>query len=61
MVVLAGALVHGFPEAYLDRIRSVTAEPDPDAGRHRQMWDLVESIEVQRLHLACEGVASPAE
>lgn len=60
-LVLTGALFHGFPEDYVGRIRTVATTNDPDGGRHRSMWDLVESIDVQRLHLAREGVAPPAE
>ncbi len=60
-LVLAGARLHGFPDDYLSRIRSVATTRDPDAERHRSMWDLVESIEVQGLHLAGEGIAPPAE
>ncbi len=60
-LVLAGALFHGFPEDYVGRIRSVATTRDPDGDRHRSMWDLVELIEVQGLHLAREGIATPAE
>ncbi len=60
-LVLAGALFHDFPDAYVERIRSVATTRDPDAGRHRSMWDLVELIEMQGLHLARQGVAPPPE
>ena len=60
-LVLAGALFHGFPEDYVGRIRSVVTTSDPDSDRHRSMWDLVDSIEVQGLHLAREGIAPPPE
>ena len=60
-LVLAGARTLGFPLAYVDAIRGVEARTDPDLDRHQQMWDLVDLIEVQGLHLSREGVAPPAE
>lgn len=32
--VIRGALEHGFPDAYLQRIRTVAVIDDPDANRH---------------------------
>ena len=60
-LVVAGARFHDFPRNYIDRIVSVATTRDPDAERHRLMWDLVESIEVQGLHLARQRIAPPAE
>lgn len=60
-LVLAGAQAHGFPEPYVEKVRSTAARRDPDLIRRRQMWDLVNLVEVQSLHLAGERIAPPTE
>jgi hypothetical protein len=32
-LVVSGARHHGLPEAYVERLAAVAANPDPDAGR----------------------------
>ncbi len=60
-LVLAGARALDFPENYVAGIAGTYARRDPDASRHREMWDLVNSIEVQGLHLPGKRVTTPAE
>ncbi len=60
-LVLVGARALGFPDGYVKRIASVTATNDPDADRRREMWRLVDSIELQGLHLSGKRVPAPAE
>lgn len=43
-LVLAGARVHDFPDAYIKRIESVQAIPDPDAERSASQWQLAARI-----------------
>ncbi len=43
-LVLLGARVHGFPEAYVDGIRSLPVRPDPDANRRLERWKTVEMV-----------------
>ncbi len=60
-LVLAGARTLDFPVDYVAGIAATRARRDPDAGRHQAMWDLVNSIEVQGLHLPGKRVSTPAE
>ncbi len=60
-LVLAGARVLDFPRDYVTAIAGVPACRDPDPARHREMWKLAESIEMQGLHLAGQRVPAPAE
>lgn len=60
-LVLAGARALCFPLDYVSGIAAVPACRDPDAERHREMWDLVDSIEVQRLHLPGKRIPAPAK
>jgi len=43
-LVLLGAQAHGFPEDYLNRIRSLQARKDPDPNRSIENWKTVELI-----------------
>ncbi len=43
-LVLAGAVEHGLPGEYIDRIREVADEPDPDQERAARMWALARSL-----------------
>ncbi len=39
-IVVAGAMEHGLPDAYIDRIRAFPSQPDPDSSRsarHEQL------------------------
>lgn len=60
-LVLAGARAHGFPAAYIEKILSIAARRDPDLVRHQEMWDLVDLVEVQGLHLAGKRITPPTE
>ena len=60
-LVLAGALAHGFPPSYVEQVRSTASRQDPDPARHREMWDLVNLIEVQGLDLAGERITPPTQ
>lgn len=60
-LVLIGARALEFPRGYVKGIAAVPACRDPDRTRRREMWDLVDSIEVQGLHLPGQGVPAPAE
>lgn len=37
--VLAGALEHGLPDAWVETLRAIPARPDPDAARHAMHCD----------------------
>ena len=54
-LVLAGALVHGFGETYLDRIRLLQTESDGDEVRREQNERLVE-----RLYRGRPGLKQPS-
>lgn len=43
-LVLLGCLALGFPAAYVEKIRTITAEPDPDPERARVNRDLIRSL-----------------
>jgi hypothetical protein len=43
-LVLMGARVHGFPDDYLNRIRSLPARRDPDPERRVKRWETVELV-----------------
>lgn len=60
-LVLAGARLLDFPKDYVSAIASVSACRDPEPSRHQEMWDLVNLIQVQGLHLPSESITSPAE
>lgn len=60
-LVLAGARTLAFPGEYVKDVASITACKDPDPARHRDMWNLVDSIEAQGLHLSGECISTPAE
>jgi len=60
-LVLVGARALGFPSDYVEDIATVSARRDPDLARHQEMWDLVNLIQVQGLHLPRESITSPAE
>ena len=45
-LVLAGARFHGFPNAYVQRIETVSSIADPDAGRQAEQWQIVESVRI---------------
>jgi len=40
-LVVAGAMENGLPRAYVERLRTVDAQPDPDANRRKQNEDLL--------------------
>ena len=60
-LVLAGARLLAFPKDYVSAIAGVSACRDPEPARHQEMWDLVDLIQVQGLHLPSESITSPAE
>ena len=60
-LVLAGARALGFPRDYVEGIAAVSTRADPDPVRRREMWGLVDSIEVQGFDLAGQGVSAPSE
>ena len=60
-LVLVGARALGFPPDYVKGIAAVPACRDPNDARHREMWNLVDSIEMQRLHLAGKSIPAPAK
>jgi len=60
-LVLAGARWLHFPKDYVSAIAGVSAYRDPELPRHQEMWDLVDLIQVQGLHLPSECITSPAE
>lgn len=60
-LVLVGARALLFPPDYVKGIAAVPACRDPDAARRREMWNLVDSIEVQGFHLAGKRVPAPAK
>ena len=60
-LVHVGARALGFPADYVKRIAAVPATRDTDPARHREMWDLVNSIEMQGFHLAGKRVSAPAK
>lgn len=60
-LVLAGAHALSFPRDYVEGIAAVRACRDPDSARHREMWNLVDSIEVQGFHLAGKRVPAPTK
>lgn len=43
-LVLHGALYHGFPEAYVQRIRQVRGVPDPDAARSARHDEILRAM-----------------
>lgn len=43
-LVLAGARLHGFPDAYLRAIESVRAICDPDTERRAKQWETVNKV-----------------
>jgi gamma-glutamylcyclotransferase (GGCT)/AIG2-like uncharacterized protein YtfP len=47
-LVLLGCDLHGFPDAYVRRVRDVAALVDPDAERSRQQWALVKALRASR-------------
>lgn len=60
-LVLAGARLLDFPQDYVSAIASVSACRDPESSRRQEMWDLVDLIQVQGLHLPRKSITSPAE
>ena len=60
-LVLAGARLLDFPKDYVSTIAGVSACRDPEPPRHQEMWDLVNLIQVQGLHLPGESITPPAE
>jgi len=43
-IVLLGAEFHNLPESYLEQIRQVKAATDPDEGRHRMHYELIDQM-----------------
>ncbi|MDH3615165.1 MAG: gamma-glutamylcyclotransferase [Gammaproteobacteria bacterium] len=43
-LVLLGASAHGFPDDYLNRIRSLPQRQDPDTARRLKRWKTVELV-----------------
>jgi len=43
-LVLAGALMHGFPDDYVERIRVVPTQQDPDSHRNINNWKTVDLV-----------------
>lgn len=43
-LVLLGCLEHEFPTTYVDQVRAIGVEPDPDPERAHTNWQLVRSL-----------------
>ena len=48
-LVLAGALQHGLPGAYVDRIRLVSAVRDSNDRRRKQNWTLIREAGFEKM------------
>lgn len=43
-MVLIGCRRHGFPDDYIAEIRRISVDRDPDVGRSRENWEIVELL-----------------